>query len=161
MRSTEARQYQDIPVDVKVVVSGLWVAMLFAFAYVDILGFFRADILENALDGKVAGTSFKANQLFLAYSTVYVLIPILMVAASLLITPHLNRILNVVVSLVYLVTVVGACVGEQHVYYLLGSAVEVVLLAAIARIAWTWPAPVAASRPSDEERRTRQAHLAR
>lgn len=153
MTRTEARQYRDVPVDVKVVLSGLWVAMLLAFAYVDILGYLRADILKAALDGKVATTSFTVDQAFLAYSVAYVLVPIAMVVVSLLAAPRVNRILNVVVSLVYLVTVVGSCVGESHAYYLLGSAVEVVLLAAIARTAWTWPPPQAAAPPVATGRR--------
>ena len=33
----------DRPVDVKLRLSGLWTAMLFVFAYVDIFGFWRAD----------------------------------------------------------------------------------------------------------------------
>jgi hypothetical protein len=35
--------------------------------------------------------------------------------------------------------IVVSCIGETWVYYLLGSAVEVVLLLAIARTAWKWP----------------------
>jgi hypothetical protein len=39
---------------------------------------------------------------------------------------------------------IGATIiGETRIYYLLGSAVEVVLLRAIARLAWTWRAPAA------------------
>ena len=65
MRTTTTGQYRDTPVDVKLVLSALWIAMLFVFAYVDIFGFFRADVLEAALDGKVATTEFTVNQMFL------------------------------------------------------------------------------------------------
>jgi len=34
---------------------------------------------------------------------------------------------------------VGACIGESNAYYLLGSAVEVALLALIAVAARRWP----------------------
>jgi hypothetical protein len=33
----------------------------------------------------------------------------------------------------------AACIGEEWVYYPLGSAVEVVPLVVIVRTAWTWP----------------------
>ena len=36
-------------------------------------------------------------------------------------------------------TIVGASIGEGNYYYLLGSVLEVALLAAIAYYAWTWP----------------------
>jgi hypothetical protein len=35
VRTTTTRQYRDTPVDVKFVLSALWIAMLFVFAYVD------------------------------------------------------------------------------------------------------------------------------
>jgi hypothetical protein len=54
MSTTQTRQYQDAPVDLKLVLCALWVATLFVFAYVDIFGFFRADVLEAARDGEVA-----------------------------------------------------------------------------------------------------------
>lgn len=84
-RST--RQYRDSAVDVKLVLSALWITMLFVFAYVDIFALLRADVLEAAL----------------------------------------------------------AAIGETWAYYLIGSVVEVILLAAIARTAWTWPPPETAS----------------
>jgi len=37
----------DTKVDVKIVLSGLWIAMLFVFAYVDIFGFWRADVING------------------------------------------------------------------------------------------------------------------
>ena len=39
----------DSGVNVKVVLSGLWVSMLFVFAYVDIFGFWRTDVINGAL----------------------------------------------------------------------------------------------------------------
>jgi hypothetical protein len=129
----------DTKLDVKVVLSGLWIAMLFAFAYVDIFGFFRADIINGALQGKVPGPGFTINQAFLLLTTIYILVPSLMVVVSLLVPARLNRIANIAVSLVYALSVVASAVGETWAYYLLGSAVEVLLLLAIARVAWRWP----------------------
>jgi hypothetical protein len=51
----------------------------------------------------------------------------------------MNRTTNIVVSLTYLATVVASIVGETWIYYILGSVVELILLLAIARVAWTWP----------------------
>ena len=142
--TTKAGQYQDTRIDVKLVLSALWIAMLIVFAYVDIFGFFRADILEAALDGKVATMGVTIDQVFLVFTTVYILIPTLMVVLSLVLRPRVNRIVNIVVALIYAVSIIAACIGETWAYYFLGSAVEVVLLIAIVRTAWTWPrTPVA------------------
>lgn len=134
-----ARRYQDAPVDVKVVLSALWVAMLLVFAYVDVFAFYRADVLGAALDGQVGTTGLEVNQTFLTGAAIYVLVPIGMVVLSLVLRARVNRIVNLVTSLLYAVTVAISCIGEEWAYYLVGSAAEVALLLAIARTAWTWP----------------------
>jgi Family of unknown function (DUF6326) len=135
IRTTEL---QDSKVDVKIVLSGLWISMLFVFAYVDIFGFWRADVIEGALAGTVPGSGFEIGQTFLTFTTAYVLVPSLMVVVSLLAPARVNRPVNIVVSLLYAASVVVTVIGERWLYYVLGSAVEVVLLLAIARVAWTW-----------------------
>jgi hypothetical protein len=136
--ATEQR-YRDDRVNVKVVLAASWVAMLFVFAYVDVLALFRADVLRSALDGQVKGLGLAVNQGFLAASLIYVLIPILMVVMSLLLAAPVNRVVNVAVSLVYAVTVAVSCIGETWAYYLVGSGVEIALLLFIARTARNWP----------------------
>ena len=139
--TTTTRQYRDTQVDVKLVLCALWVAMLFVFAYVDIFASLRADVLKAALDGKVATTGFTVNQVFLTLTLIYILLPTLMVVLSLLLKPRVNRIINIVVSVLYIITIIGSAIGETWVYYFLGSFVEVILLVAIARTAWKWPPP--------------------
>ena len=150
-RKTAPRQYRDTPVDVKLVLSALWITMLLVFVYVDIFGFFRADVLQSALDGKIATTGFTVNQTFLTYTLVYILIPVLMVILSLLLKPRVNRAANIAVSLLYIATIIGAAIGEEWAYYIIGSVVEVILLAAIARTAWKWPPPAVAPSPPAAE----------
>ena len=81
------------------------------------------------------------NQVFLTFTLIYILLPALMVVLSLLLKPPVNRNLNIVVSLFYLITIIGFSIGETWAYYLLGSFIEVILLVAIARTAWKWPPP--------------------
>jgi Family of unknown function (DUF6326) len=143
--TTTTRQYQDVPVDVRLQLSTLWITMLFVFAYVDIFGFYRADVLDAALEGTMATTAFTVNQVFLTATLIYVLPAILMVVLSLVLRPRVSRIANIVLSLLYLVSILASCIGEEWVYYLLGSGVEAVVLLGIARTAWTWPPPQKAS----------------
>ena len=113
--------------------------MLFVFAYVDIFAFYRADVLDAALDGEVATTPFMVNQVFLTSTLVYILVPSLMVVLSLLLRPRVNRVVNIAVSLPYAISIIVSCIGEQWAYYILGSIVEAALLLGIARLAWKWP----------------------
>jgi hypothetical protein len=128
----------DAKVDEKVVLGGLWTSTLIVFAYVDIFGFWRADVIEGALAGEVPGLGFEIDQTFLALTTLYVLVPSLMVVVSLVAPARVNRAANLGVSLVYTASIAVTMVGETWLYYLLGSAVEIVLLLAVARVAWTW-----------------------
>lgn len=138
MTKIRAIDLQDSKVDETVVLSGLWISMLFVFAYVDIFGFWRADIIKGVLAGKVPGLGFTIDQTFLTLTTVYILVPSLMVVVSLLAPARANRVANITVSLLYLASIVATVVGETWIYYILGSVVEMVLLLAIARVAWTW-----------------------
>ena len=152
MKQNPSTGVHDPKVNVKVVLSGLWISMLFVFAYVDIFSFWRADVINGALIGTVPGAGFEIDQTFLALTTVYILIPSLMVNVSLLAPPKINRTTNIVVSLLYTVSVIVSLRGETWVYFILGSVVEVALLLTIARVAWAWPRrpagnPASASEP--------------
>ena len=129
----------DAKVPVRIVLGALWTSMLFVFAYVDILGFWRADVIKGALAGKVPGSGPDIDQGFLVQATIYVLIPCLMIALTLLTPARVARMANILVSLTYVVTVVVSVVGEHWAYYVLGSVVECVLLLAVAAVAWKWP----------------------
>ena len=138
MNTVRTIELQDSKVDTRIVLSGLWISTLFVFAYVDILGFWRADVIEGALAGEVPGAGFAIDQTFLTLTTLYIVVPSLMVVVSLLAPVRVNRTLNITVSLVYVASIVATLIGETWLYYFLGSAVELVLLLAIARVAWTW-----------------------
>ena len=132
-------QHQDLPVNVRVKLSGLWASMLFVFAYVDLFSLYRPDVRSKLEAGQVSG--FDVGQTFLLATTVYIAIPSLMVFLVLVLRPRINRIANIVVAAGYALTIVGGAIGEWG-YYVFGSALEVGLLAAIVFYAWTWPRQV-------------------
>jgi hypothetical protein len=123
-------------VNVRIKISALWTSMLFVFIYVDHYSLFRADIRADIEAGKMSG--FTINQLFLLVVTAYVAIPALMVFLSLILRPGVNRIANIALGVIYALTIIAGAIGEWS-YYVLGSAVEVMSLAAIVYYAWTWP----------------------
>lgn len=135
--AADSRADRD-PVDPRLVFSSLWIATMFVFAYVDIFGFWRDDVLRGALGGEVPGVGFTIDQTFLTLTTVYILIPSLMVPLSLLLPARANRIAQVVVGGLYAVSIAGGMIGESWAYYLLGSAVEVALLGVLIWRAISW-----------------------
>jgi Family of unknown function (DUF6326) len=145
---TSKTNLEPFPVNVRIKISALWTAMLLVFAYVDIFSFYRPDFRAEIEAGEIGG--FAVDQRFLLATTVYVVIPCLMVFGTLVLRPRVNRIANLVLCAAYVLTIVVSAIGEWS-YFILGSAVELAFLAAIAYYAWTWPRespPV--SRTSDE-----------
>jgi hypothetical protein len=129
----------DTKVDVKVVLCGLWVTTLLVFAYVDIFGFYRADVINGVLAGEMSGTAFAIDQTFLVLTTLYIVGAALMVVVSLVARARVNRIANIVVSLFYAVTAAATLIGESWVYYIVGILIQIALLLVITRVAWAWP----------------------
>jgi hypothetical protein len=125
------------PVNVRVKIAALWTAMMFVFAYVDLFSLYRAEVRADLETGRVS--AFTIGQGFLLAVTAYIAIPSLMVFLSLTLPARGARWTIMTLAVAYIVTVVGGAVGESHYYYLLGSALEVLLLGAIVGYAWTWP----------------------
>jgi hypothetical protein len=123
-------------VNVRIKISAAWTSMLFIFAYVDLFSLYRPDLRAGIEAGEVGG--FAVNQSFLFGTTAYVVIPSLMVLVTLILRPRVNRIVNIALAIVYGVTIIAGAIGEWS-YYIFGSGIEVVLLAAIVYYAWTWP----------------------
>jgi hypothetical protein len=123
-------------VNVRIKLSALWTSMLFVFAYIDLFSLYRPDFRADVEAGEIGG--FTVNQSFLLGSTAYVVITSLMVFLSLILRPRVNRIANIALSVVYALTIIAGAIGEWN-YYILGSAIEVMLLAGIVYYTWTWP----------------------
>ncbi len=128
--------HDDHPIDTRVKVSALWTAMLFIFAYVDLFSLYRPDVRAEIESGKIS--AFNINQTFLFSTTLYVIVPSLMIYLTLVMPRRQNRIINIVVAALYAITIAGAAIGEWN-YFILGAVVECVLLAVAIYHAWTWP----------------------
>ena len=131
-----ATTFEASKVNLRIKISALWASMLFVFAYVDLFSLYRPDVRADIAAGEMAG--FTINQGFLLGTTLYIVIPSLMVALALILRPRVNRIANIALGVLYALTTVAGAIGEWN-YYVLGSVVEVAMLGAIVYYAWTWP----------------------
>ena len=61
-----------------------------------------------------------------------------MVFGALVLPSVVNRIANIGLGTLFALTIVAGAIGEWN-YYILGSAIEVALLAGVVFYAWTWP----------------------
>jgi hypothetical protein len=124
-------------IGVRLKISALWIAMLFLFAYGDIFGFFRSELIEEVIAGEVSG--IKITQVFLFGVSVYIAIASVMVFLSLVLEPRTNRWINIVLPILYIVSIAVSAIDETWVYYFFLSGAESALLLLIIWYAWTWP----------------------
>ena len=123
-------------IGVRLKISALWIAMLFLFAYGDIFGFFKPGQIQEVMSGEISGVEI--TQAFLFAIAVYIAIASVMIFLTLVLRPAVCRRVNVVLAILYIVSIVAAAIGEDA-YYLLLSAVEIAMLLLIVRNAWRWP----------------------
>ena len=136
MASTGARLLEEVRVGIRLKLSALWITMLFLFAYGDIFGFFAPGNIEEIVSGEVSG--IEITQGFLLVISIYIAIASAMVFLTLVLSPYATRWTNIVVGVLYVVSIVAAAIGESA-YYLFLSAAEIVALIFIIWYAWTWP----------------------
>ena len=128
---------EDVKVNIKIKLSALWVTVMFIYLYVDVFGFFKPGVIEDAIAGKV--WTFQITQVWLLGVIILMTIPSLMVFLSLVLPVKANRWTNIIVSILYIVVTLGMTIGESYAFYIFGSIVETVLLLLIVVYAWKWP----------------------
>lgn len=132
----------DSPLPVRAKLVAAWTSVVLLYAYVDILGFFVPGKIDDILVGVVF--EFDITQALLTGFLALMAVPILMVVLSATLPARASRITNLVVASVQVPFAMFNAVGESWTYYYwLAVVLEVVLLAAILRLAWTWPRHVA------------------
>jgi hypothetical protein len=135
--TASSRVFEDAKVDVRLKMSALWIAMLFLFAYGDIFGFFKPGQIQQVISGEISG--IKITQVFLFGASIYIAIASLMVFLSLVLRPRVNRWTNIVLPILFIVSIAASVIGESWAYFIFLSVAEIGLLLLIVWYAWTWP----------------------
>ena len=128
---------EDIKVNVKFKLAALWTSLMFIYLYVDFFGLFTPGAIEEILEGRV--WEFDITPVWALSALILMTVPSLMVFLSLALAAKVNRWVNIIVAIVYIVVAIGTPIGETWGYIWFGSAVEIVLLALIVWNSWKWP----------------------
>jgi hypothetical protein len=128
---------EDVKINIKIKLSTLWASVMFIYLYVDVFGFFKPGVIEDAIAGKV--WTFQITQVWLLGVIILMTIPSLMVFLSLVLPVKANRWTNIIVGILYIVVTLGMTIGESYAFYIFGSIVETVLLLLIVVYALKWP----------------------
>jgi hypothetical protein len=137
MSTANSRTLDDVRVGVRLKISSLWIAMLFLFAYGDIFGFFKPGQIQDVISGEVSG--IKITQAFLLGASIYIAVASVMVFLSLVLRAGVSRWTNVVLPVLFIVSIAVSVIGETWVYFIFLSIAEIALLLLIIWYAWTWP----------------------
>ena len=120
--------------DKKTILSILWVFVMFCIAYADIIGFIEPGTLEKIINGNVG---FTLTPVIIVMISLIQALPIAMIVISRLFRRGVNRWLNIAVSVLTLLYVLGGGNWESA-SYLVFATVEVASILVIIWQAWTW-----------------------
>lgn len=137
MPTSDSTILEDVRIGVRLKIAALWTALLFLFAYGDVFGFFTPGRIEEVIAGEVFG--IKITQVYLFGVSVYIAIASVMIFLTLVLTPKVSRWTNIVLSILYVASIVASVIGETWAYFFFLSIVESALLLLILRYAWRWP----------------------
>ncbi len=141
---------ENVALPVQTKLAAAWASFMFLYIYVDYLGLYKPGIIADILVGVV--WKFDISQTFMTIGLSSVAVPMFMILLSTTLSARTNRTLNLVVASLYIpYSVFNLASGSWLYFYGLGVVLEVIVLAVILRLAWTWPRGVAAklARPSD------------
>lgn len=130
---SENRQLIEIQ-DKKIILSTLWVFVVFNIAFADIIGFIEPGTLEKILN---EDTGFDLTPAIILIFSLFQVIPIAMIVVARLFRRDVNRWLNIVASVLTLLYVLGGGNWESTSYAVFAS-FEVVAMLVIIWLAWRW-----------------------
>jgi Sec-independent protein secretion pathway component TatC len=121
--------------DRKVILSTLWIFVLFNMVFADVVGFMNPGALEDIMTGTVG---LEITQELLLVFSLLLEIPIAMVFLSRVLKYRANRWANIVASAITILFVIGG--GSTYLSYIFFATIEVMCMLIIIWYAWTWPA---------------------
>jgi hypothetical protein len=127
-----------VPEDRGVVLSTLWIFILFNMVFADIVGFMNPGALEGIITGAVG---IEITQELLLVFSVLLEIPIAMIFLSRILKYRINRWANTAACVITILFVIGG--GSAYLSYIFFATVEVICMLFIIGYAWTWRQPEA------------------
>ncbi|UHO37202.1 hypothetical protein H5J24_15765 [Chryseobacterium capnotolerans] len=130
-------QFENIPVNVKVILAGLWTSVTLCYLYGDYFELYTPGKTQGLVDGH----NLLNTPLNLLIAAVALAIPAVMVFLSLILKPAINRMLNIAFGIFF--TVVMLLIGissfsEWYLFYVFLAAVECIITILIVIYAWKW-----------------------
>jgi len=129
---------KDFEINIKLKLAALWTAATFCYLYGDYFELYTPDKVESLISGENVLNSPMA--LFIA--SLIMVIPPLMIVASLLLKPKPNKWLNIIFGAIFTIMQILVAFGSitpWYSFYVFLGIVEAILTAVIVWNAYKWP----------------------
>ena len=129
-------------VNIKIKLAALWTAVTFCYLYGDYFDLYTPGKVESLISGD--GVLDSPMSLFIA--SLVMAFPPLMVAVSVFLKPKINRLLNIIVGIIFtlmMVLIAVVSLTPWFTFYVFLAILEAILTSIIVWKAWTWPKKIA------------------
>jgi len=120
--------------EIRVILSSLWIVVMFNMGFADILGLFEPGILKQITTGSVDDIQFTSGLMLVM--AIILEIPIAMIFLSRVLKYKVNRWANIIAGVITIVFVIGG--GSKALSYMFFATIEVVCILFIIWYAWKW-----------------------
>lgn len=158
MMNRTANLLDDPKISPRVKIAAAWASFMFLYVYVDVLNFFKPGVVDDILRGVVF--EFAISSALLTAMLISIAIPALMVMLAVTLPARVNRVVNLVLPVIYIPYSVFNAAGETWewaLFYGISIAAEVLLLLYILRTAWAWPRAAVVSEGSTKRQEAEYA----
>tara|TARA_R110002074_G_scaffold257269_7_gene429774 strand:- start:14662 stop:15075 length:414 start_codon:yes stop_codon:yes gene_type:complete len=125
-------------VNIKIKLASLWASVTFCYLYGDYFELYTPDKVNSL----ITGDNIMDNPTTLLLASIILAIPSVMVAASILLEPKINRILNILFGTLFTILMVFIGISttkEWYLFYVFLAFLESIITALIVWYAWKWP----------------------
>lgn len=129
---------KDFEVNLKVKLAALWTAVTFCYLYGDYFELYTPEKVQSLL----SGDNVLNSPMILLVASVIMVIPPLMIVASIFLRPKPNKWLNIIFGTMFTIMMLLIAIGSLtpwYSFYVFLAIVEAMLTAIIVWNAYKWP----------------------
>jgi len=130
--------FENPKVNIKIKLAALWASALFCYLYGDYFQLYTPEKVNSLITGE--NNLDSPTKLLIA--SIIMAIPSIMVAASIILKPKINRILNILFGSLFTLMMLFIGVNsmtEWYSFYVFLAFLESIITALIVWYAWKWP----------------------
>ena len=138
MKENNTNKLEDFKINTKIKLAALWTSVMFCYVYGDYFSLYVPKKVEDFITGETLLDS--PVKLFLA--AILMAVPALMIFASVVLKPKINRVLNIVFGIFYtaiMLLIAFTSIAPWWSFYVFFALLESILTSVIFWTALKWP----------------------